>query len=200
MKQNAEQADLDIVEFNNMMDIMKELADILGVNNDDLKKIFSNGSIKFSHNGKPIIDIENGVDKLAPKNDDKKDSEHTEPKKNYAYTVRKKEPKEVASSAPCDNKTCSCTDTSYKYPEWTTSNNIWLNNNNILIVNPDEFIIADEVAGYPIFDSQTEITFSHKTPNGWVPGITDNQLLAILCERFKKDPKKVTILKALMNS
>ena len=57
MKQNAEQADLDIVEFNNMMDIMKELADTLGINNDDLKKIFSNGSIKFSHNGKPIIDI-----------------------------------------------------------------------------------------------------------------------------------------------
>ena len=200
MKQNAEQADLDIVEFNNMMDIMKELADILGVNNDDLKKILDNGSIKFSHNGKPIIDIENGVDKLAPKNDDKKDSAHTEPKTNYAYTVRKKEPKEVASSAPCDNKTCSCTDTSYKYPEWTTSNNIWLNNNNILIVNPDEFIIADEVAGYPIFDSQTEITFSHRTPDGWVPGITNNQLLAILCERFKKDPKKVETLKALMNS
>ena len=43
MKQNAEQADLDIVEFNNMMDIMKELADILGVNNDDLKKILGNG-------------------------------------------------------------------------------------------------------------------------------------------------------------
>ena len=68
------------------------------------------------------------------------------------------------------------------------------------MVNPEEFIIVDEVAGYPLSDSQTEITFSHKTPNGWVPGITDNQLLAILCERFKKDPKKVTILKALMNS
>lgn len=186
MKQNAEQADLDIVEFNNMMDIMKELADTLGINNDDLKKIFSNGSIKFSHNGKPIIDIENGVDKLAPKNDDKKDSAHTEPK-------------EVASSAPCDNKTCSCTYTSYKYPEWTIPSNIWLNNN-LLMVNPDEFIIADEVAGYPLFDSQTEITFSHRTPDGWVPGITNNQLLAILCERFKKDPKKVETLKALMNS
>ena len=69
MKQNAEQADLDIVEFNNMMDIMKELADTLGINNDDLKKIFSNGSIKFiaipnlfASNGANIID-KNLIDK-----------------------------------------------------------------------------------------------------------------------------------------
>ena len=65
MKQNAEQAVLDIVEFNNMIDIMKEFAEIMNLSTDDLKKIVGDGIIKVSHNGKPIIDIENGVDKLA---------------------------------------------------------------------------------------------------------------------------------------
>ena len=186
MKQNAEQADLDIVEFNNMIDIMKELADILGINDNNLNDLFKDGTIKVSHNGKPIIDIENGVDKLAPKNGSKE-------------VCEKMSNKESNVSATTD-KSYICKTQSYTCPETTvTYNNTWLNKN-LLMVNPEEFIIVDEVAGYPLSDSQTEITFSHKTPNGWVPGITDNQLLAILCERFKKDPKKVTILKALMNS
>ena len=178
MKQNAEQADLDIVEFN-MMDIMKELADILGINDNELKEILENGTIKASCNGKPIIDVENGVDKLAPK---KKESK----KESYVPPV---------VEAPCTCKTQSCT-----CPEATvTYNDTWLNKS-LLMVNPEEFIMIDKVAGYPLADSQTEITFSYKTSDGWVPGITNNQLLTILCERFKKDPKKVTVLKALMDS
>ena len=43
MKQSAEQADIDIVVFNNRMDRMKEVADILSINNDDLKKIIGDG-------------------------------------------------------------------------------------------------------------------------------------------------------------
>ena len=186
MKQNAEQADLDIVEFNNMMDIMKEVADILGINDNNLNDLFKDGTFKVSHNGKPIIDIENGVDKLASKNGSKE-------------VCEKMSNKESNVSATTD-KPYTCKAQSYTCPETTvTDNNTWLNKS-LLMVNPEEFIIVDEVAGYPLSDSQTEITFSHKTPNGWVPGITDNQLLTILCERFKKDPKKVTILKALMNS
>ena len=186
MKQNAEQADLDIVEFNNMIDIMKELADILGINDNNLNDLFKDGTIKVSHNGKPIIDIENGVDKLAPKNESKE--------------VYEKVPKKESNVSATTDKPYTCKTQSYICPETTvTYNNTWLNKS-LLMVNPEEFIIVDEVAGYPLSDSQTEITFSHKTPNGWVPGITNNQLLAILCERFKKDPKKVTILKALMDS
>ena len=181
MKQNAEQADLDIVEFNNMMDIMKELADIFGINDNNLNDLFKDGTIKVSHNGKPIIDIENGVDKLVskeePKNSCKKSSIQS-----------KEEPLCI-----CKTQSCTC-------PESTvTCKETWLNND-LLMINPEEFIMIDKVAGYPLADSQTEITFSHKTSDGWVPGITNNQLLAILCERFKKDPKKVTVLKALMDS
>ena len=167
------------------MDIMKELADILGVNDNDLKKIIGDGSIKVSHNGKPIIDIENGVDKLAAKDESKKVCEK----------IHKKE-SNVSSTV---NTPCTCDSQSCPYPEAKVTYDTWLNKS-LLMVNPEEFIIIDEVAGYPLAESQTEITFSHKTPNGWVPGITNNQLLAILCERFKKDPKKVEILKALMNS
>ena len=185
MKQNAEQAVLDIVEFNNMMDIMKEFADILGINNDDLKKIIGDGSIKVSHNGKPIIDIENGVDKLAAKDESKKVCEK----------IHKKE-SNVSSTAdiPCTCKTQSCT-----YPEAKVTYDTWLNKD-LLMVNPNTFIVVHEVNGHPLATSQTEITFSHITENGWVPGITNKQLLAILCERFKEEPKKVEILKVLMNS
>ena len=166
------------MEFNNMMDIMKEFVDILGISNDELKKIVGDGSIKVSHNGKPIIDIENGVDKLAPKEEPKKEP--------YVPPV-------VETPCTCKTQSCPC-------PESTvTCKETWLNND-LLMINPEECIMIDKVAGYPLADSQTEITFSHKTSDGWVPGITNNQLLTILCERFKKDPKKVTVLKALMDS
>ena len=186
MKQNAEQADLDIVEFNNMMDIMKEVADILGINNDDLKKIIGDGSIKVSHNGKPIVDIENGVDKLAPKN---------EPNKVCEQVHKKESDIPLTNETPCTcgTQSCTCSDSAVTY------NNTWLNKN-LLKVSPNEFIVVNEVDGRPLADFQTEITFAHVTEHGWVPGITNKQLLAILCERFKKNPKKVEILRALMNS
>ena len=186
MKQNAEQADLDIVEFNNMIDIMKELADILGINDNNLNDLFKDGTIKVSHNGKPIIDIENGVDKLAPK--------------NVSKEVCEKVPKKESNVSVTTDKPYTCKSQSYTCPETTvTYNNTWLNKN-LLKVSPNECIVVNEVDGRPLADFQTEITFAHVTENGWVPGITDKQLLAILCERFKKNPKKVEILRALMNS
>ena len=70
----------------------------------------------------------------------------------------------------------------------------------IIELPKNEFIIVNEVDGRSLADSQTEIVFAHNTEDGWIPGITDRQLLAILCERFKKDSKKVEILRTLMNS
>ena len=184
MKQNAEQAVLDIVEFN-MMDLMKELVDILGINDDELKEVFKNGTLKASYNGKPVIDVENGVDKLATKDESKK----------VCKKVHKKE-SNVSSTidTPCtyDSQSCTCPKAKVTYDTWL--------NKDLLMVNPNTFIVVHEVNGHPIATSQTEITFSHVTENGWVPGITNKQLLAILCERFKEEPKKVEILKALMNS
>ena len=177
MKQNAEQAVLDIVEFN-MMDIMKEFAEIMNLSTDDLKKIVGDGVIKVSHNGKPIIDIENGVDKLAQKKEESKKGSYVPP----------------VVDIPCTCGSQSCT-----YPEAKVTYDTWLNKD-LLMVNPNTFIVVHEVNGHPLATSQTEITFSHITENGWVPGITNKQLLAILCERFKEEPKKVEILKALMNS
>ena len=185
MKQNAERAVLDIVEFN-MMDIMKELVDILGINDDELKEVFKNGTLKASYNGKPVIDIEDGVDKLATKDESKKACEKTHKKESNVSST-------IDTPYTCNTQSCTCTDSTVTY------NNVWLNKS-LLKVSPNEFIVIDEVAGHPLADSQTEITFSHVTENGWVPGITNKQLLAILCERFKKEPKKVEILKALMNS
>ena len=180
MKQNAEQAVLDIVEFN-MMDIMKEFAEIMNLSTDDLKKIVGDGIIKVSHNGKPIIDIENGVDKLAQKD------------------VSKKIIKKKSDTLPKEEAPCTCGSQSCTYPEAKVTYDTWLNKD-LLMVNPNTFIVVHEVNGHPLATSQTEITFSHVTENGWVPGITNNQLLTILCERFKEEPKKVEILKALMNS
>lgn len=189
MKQNAEQAVLDIVEFNNMMDIMKEIAEIMNLSTDDLKKIVGDGVIKVSHNGKPIIDIENGVDKLAPK---KEEPKKEEPKKEEFKKKHYVSPT-VETPCTCTTQNCTCPEAKVTY------NNIWLNKD-LLMINPNTFIVVHEVNGHPLATSQTEITFSHITGNGWVPGITNKQLLTILCERFKEEPKKVEILKALMNS
>ena len=186
MKQNAEQAVLDIVEFNNMMDIMKELTEILGINDNDLKNIFEKGTVKASCNGKPIIDIENGVDKLAAKDESKKVCEKIHKKEsNVSSTI---------DTPPCayNSQSCTCPDTTVMYDTWL--------NKDLFMATPDAFIVNNEVDGHSLATSQTEITFSHVTKNGWVPGITNKQLLANLCERFKKEPKKVEILKALMNS
>ena len=173
-----------------MIDIMKELADILGINDNNLNDLFKDGTIKVSHNGKPIIDIENGVDKLAPKDESKK--------------VHKKEPNTpTTTSGSCQSSTvsgpCTCGTQHVCSDPPVSYNNVWLNRG-LLKVSPNEFIIVNEVDGRPLADSQTEIVFAHNTEEGWIPGITDKQLLAILCERFKRNPKKVEILRALMNS
>ena len=160
---------------------MKEIAEIMNLSTDDLKEIIGDGVIKVSHNGKPIIDIENGVDKLAQKDVSKKII------KKKSNTLPKEE-----TSCTCDSQSCTC-------PEAKVTHDTWLNKD-LLMVNPNTFIVVHEVNGHPLATSQTEITFSHITGNGWVPGITNKQLLAILCERFKEEPKKVEILKALMNS
>ena len=98
MKQNAERAVLDIVEFN-MMDIMKELVDILGINDNNLNDLFKDGTIKVSHNGKPIIDIENGVDKLA--------------QKDISERIIKKK----SNTLPKEETHCTCDSQSCTYPE-----------------------------------------------------------------------------------
>ena len=173
---------------------MKELADILGINDDELKEVFKNGTLKASYNGKPVINIENGVDKLAQKNV----SERIIKKKSN--TLPKEEESKKGSYVPpvvdtpytCDSQSCTCPEAKVTYDTWL--------NKDLLMVNPNTFIVVHEVNGHPLATSQTEITFSHVTENGWVPGITNKQLLAILCERFKEEPKKVEILKALMNS
>ena len=193
MKQNAEQAVLDIVEFN-MMDIMKEFAEIMNLSTDDLKKIVGDGVIKVSHNGKPIIDIENGVDKLAQKDVSKKII-----KKKSDTLLKEEESKKGSYVPPVVDTPCTCDSQSCTYPEAKVTYNTWLNKD-LFMATPNNFIVINKVDGYPLATSKTEITFSHVTENGWVPGITNNQLLAILCERFKKDPKKVETLKALMNS
>ena len=185
MKQNAELAVLDIVEFN-MMDIMRELADILGINDNELKEVFKNGTLKASYNGKPVIDVENGVDKLATKDESKKVCEKTHKKESNVSST-------IDTPCTCNTQSCTCTDSTVTY------NNVWLNKS-LLKVSPNEFIIVNEVDGRSLADSQTEIVFTHNTENGWIPGITDRQLLAILCERFKRNPKKVEVLRALMNS
>lgn len=172
-----------------MMDIMKEFAEIMNLSTDDLKKIVGDGIIKVSHNGKPIIDIENGVDKLALK---KEEPKKEEPKKEEFKKKHYVSPT-VETPCTCTTQNCTCPDSSVTY------NNVWLNKN-LLKLNPNDFIIVNEVDGRSLANSQTEIIFAHKTGNGWTPGITNNQLLTILCERFKEEPKKVEILKALMNS
>lgn len=93
------------------MDIMKEFAEIMNLSTDDLKKIVGDGIIKVSHNGKPIIDIENGVDKLALKKEEpKKEEPKKEEFKNKYYVSPT-----VETPCTCTTQNCTCPDSSVTY-------------------------------------------------------------------------------------
>lgn len=70
---------------------------------------------------------------------------------------------------------------------------------NIDIVDNNHYIINDMVNGWPTLDTQ-KLFFEHTSEDGYiVPGITNQQILAILYNRYKDNPKKLDLVRQLMN-
>ena len=70
---------------------------------------------------------------------------------------------------------------------------------NITIDNDDHFILNEMVGGWPTCH-ELHLIFEQFTEEGYkVPGITDSQLLSVLYHRFRNDPKKLTLIRQLMN-
>ena len=70
---------------------------------------------------------------------------------------------------------------------------------NITIVDNDHYILNDMVNGFPICN-ESHIMFNYTDETGCAhPGITESQLLAILYNRYKNNPKKLDLIRQLMN-
>ena len=70
---------------------------------------------------------------------------------------------------------------------------------NITIDNFDHYILNEMVNGWPTYNEQ-HIIFEQFTEEGYkVPGITEAQLLAVLYNRYKDNPKKLALVRELMN-
>lgn len=166
-----------------MTDLLKEFGRLFNITEEDLKK-GCHSSIKITENGKPVIDIEDGVDKLA------------KVKKPYVKPEIKAETKPKTVNTPVFKNT---------EPEQAPHNEVvhaengeplWITND-VLMLNDNSFVAINKVKDLPLDDNQTEITFTHKTDNGWVSGITDEQLLSILLYRFRNDSAKFNTIKRL---
>ena len=69
---------------------------------------------------------------------------------------------------------------------------------NIEINTDDIYTLHEMVNGIPTYRTQN-IIFNHIDKYGYeYPGITNNQLLAILRNRYKNDPKKLNLVLQLM--
>jgi hypothetical protein len=69
---------------------------------------------------------------------------------------------------------------------------------NITIDNFDHYILNEMVNGWPTYNEQ-HLIFEQYTEEGYkVPGITENQLLSVLYNRYKNNPKKLDLVRQLM--
>ena len=70
---------------------------------------------------------------------------------------------------------------------------------NITIDNFDHYILNEMCGGWPTL-AEYHLYFESFTEDGYkIPGITETQLLAVLYNRYKNNPKKLDLIRQLMN-
>lgn len=70
---------------------------------------------------------------------------------------------------------------------------------NIVIDNDNHYILNEMCNGWPTI-GEYHLIFEHFTEDGYkVPGVTDSQILAVLYNRYKNNPKKLDLVRQLMN-
>lgn len=160
-------------------------------NFDELCQLFydsnaeNNYHLKVKENGKTVVDIENGVDKLQPKED------HCDSAKSNR------------NADSCDEKIVETFAFSEDTPEPASSEEVTSNDMkwitpDVLAISDDVFVATNKIKHLPLDDNGTEICFTHSTGNGWIPGITNKQLVNILLYRFRNNPEKYKIVRQLL--
>lgn len=117
-------------------------------------------------------------------NDKNKDKNQEKSKSNVISNINEDQKKQKFVDSSCKN----------------------LNNNYVksfpsnIVINDDSCYILKEMCNdWPTFREQILI-FEHYTEDGYkIPGITESQLLTILYNRYKNNPKKLELVRQLMN-
>ena len=105
-----------------------------------------------------------------------------EDKKKECITPKIEIKQEEPKKTPCGNSNCTRT-----LP------------GNITIIDNDHYVLNDMVNGFPICN-ESRIRFNYTDETGCAhPGVTESQLLAILYNRYKNNPKKLDLIRQLMN-
>ena len=203
-----------------MINLLRDFGSLFDLQEKDYADLLKNTTIKIKENGKTLVDIENGIDKLneslketnsdKPKKKssvwDKWTSTYSEPKlKNCDYeqnrnstvepTALAKEPKKTYE-APKTVVTPAFESTNPK-TENVTTKPYWLRDD-VLSVNLQTYALFVNVGDKLVDCDPITLRFTHKTNDDrWAPGITENQLVSILYERFKDDPEKRKIVAKL---
>ena len=87
----------------------------------------------------------------------------------------------------------------YSYMPKSVDNSIHTIPANINIDDNNHFILNEMVNGWPTYGEQ-HLIFEQMTEDGYkIPGITEAQLLSVLYHRYKDDPKKLALIRELMN-
>lgn len=147
--------------MNSLVDLFSEIFDT-----KDIEDIFNNSTIKIQRNGTPIVDIENGVDKLK-----------TVVKENEAENK-------------CSENTCYKGEVDIKNP--SEEEFPFIANGITMIGNT--YLLTNSVDGTPVMNSTTEITFDEETEDGCYIGVTERQLLDLLRYRFRNIPEYVELI------
>ena len=187
-----------------MKDIFSELCGLLGVSYKDLEDFLKEEgvTVQVKENGKPVVDIENGVNKLK-KQEDKYCTNTTKAEdKKWTSTCSQNTVKEPVKESikepvktvetPVFNSVDLKSTTSADYPTSVElAKGVTLYDGGYFGLQTcvgDKFLITD-----PVF-----LNFAKETKDGWCPGITEDQLLAVLLYRFKNNPKKYELVKKLL--
>lgn len=177
-----------------MINLLRDFGSLFDLQEKDYADLLKNTTIKVKENGKTLVDIENGVDKLNGKQkettsaklkncDYEQSRTSTTSSEAFCKTPKKsyEEPKTVVTSAfrSTDPKT-----------DDISSRPCWLRDD-VLGINQQTYALFKNVGDMLVDCDPITLRFTHETSEGrWAPGITENQLVAVLYERFKDDPEK----------
>lgn len=159
----------------NWIDYLKKL----GFTENELKGM----SFKYTENGVPVIDIENGVDKLEEVDNSIKE----------AFKASKLKSEE-RPAYDVEEKSSDFKPISEEFKEETTSKSY----SGITMLTPNSFLL-NNYAGKTMLGTTTTLNFECLDKNNFtLPGITDKQLAEVLLLRNKNNPDiKETVLDLL---
>jgi len=203
--------------MSNIKDTFRDLANLFGLSDKEADELFKSFTYKEKVNGKTIVDIENGIDKLK-KSHKKAALENTCVSKEDCSAKRASEkPKTYSTTStafdkPLDGKVPETyneeftpktfTSTSTAYDEDIPKKKLWEDcgklSESVCKSRTGFYSMRHFVKGTPI-NENTDLCFETQDDQYVYPGITNEQLLTVVKDRFKDYPMVAYYLQKIEN-